>query len=76
MLLSFIQLMALGSAGKNMSKETVSYWKSEGSDYALRANMTEAEFVKESNRWSIASSGLLWDGVAMNKRDMIVLNRC
>jgi hypothetical protein len=38
-----------GSAcGKNMSKETVStIGNQKGNDYALRANMTEAEFVKE-----------------------------
>jgi RNA polymerase-interacting CarD/CdnL/TRCF family regulator len=33
-----------GACGKNMSKETVSTIETKGKNYALRANMTEAEF--------------------------------
>jgi hydroxyacylglutathione hydrolase len=47
-----------GSAcGKNMSKETVStIGEQKQQNYALRANMTEEEFVKEVNRWIVTSS--------------------
>jgi hydroxyacylglutathione hydrolase len=49
-----------GSAcGKNMSKETVStIGEQKKSNYALRANMTEEEFVKEVTEGLLASSAI------------------
>jgi hydroxyacylglutathione hydrolase len=52
-----------GSAcGKNMSKETVSTIGNQKQfNYALRANMTEAEFIKEVTDGLSASTSLFWD---------------
>jgi hypothetical protein len=43
-----------------MSKETVfNHWKSKETNYALRAAMTEAEFVCRSYGW-FASASVFW----------------
>ena len=58
-----------GSAcGKNMSKETVStIGNQKQSNYALRANMTEAEFVKEVTEGLLPPPAYFGMNVAMNK---------
>ncbi|MFY8126940.1 MAG: MBL fold metallo-hydrolase [Chitinophagaceae bacterium] len=58
-----------GSAcGKNMSKETVStIGKQKQSNYALRANMTEAEFIKEVTDGLLPPPTYFGANVAMNK---------
>ncbi|TDE28442.1 MBL fold metallo-hydrolase [Flavobacterium ranwuense] len=59
-----------GSAcGKNMSKETVStigYQKA--TNYALRANMTEAEFIQEVTEGLLPPPAYFGMNVAMNKK--------
>lgn len=59
-----------GSAcGKNMSKETVSTIGNQKQfNYALRANMTEAEFVKEVTDGLLPPPGYFSMNVAMNKK--------
>ncbi len=58
-----------GSAcGKNMSKETVStIGEQKAMNYALRADMTEAEFVKEVTDGLMPPPGYFGMNVAMNK---------
>lgn len=58
-----------GSAcGKNMSKETVStIGLQKAQNYALRANMTEDEFVKEVTDGLLPPPGYFGMNVAMNK---------
>ena len=58
-----------GSAcGKNMSKETVStIGEQKASNYALRADMTEAEFVKEVTDGLLPPPAYFGMNVAMNK---------
>lgn len=58
-----------GSAcGKNMSKETVStIGDQKNTNYALRANMTEAEFVQEVTDGLLPPPGYFGMNVAMNK---------
>lgn len=59
-----------GSAcGKNMSKETVStIGEQKQNNYALRADMTEAEFVKEVTDGLLPPPGYFGMNVAMNKQ--------
>ncbi len=59
-----------GSAcGKNMSKETVSTIGNQKQfNYALRADMTEAEFVKEVTEGLTPPPGYFAANVAMNKK--------
>jgi hydroxyacylglutathione hydrolase len=59
-----------GSAcGKNMSKETVStIGEQKRSNYALRADMTEQEFVKEVTDGLLPPPGYFGMNVAMNKK--------
>jgi hydroxyacylglutathione hydrolase len=59
-----------GSAcGKNMSAETVStIGNQKKMNYALRANMTEAEFVKEVTDGLLPPPGYFGMNVAMNKK--------
>ena len=59
-----------GSAcGKNMSAETVSTIGTQKKlNYALRANMTEAEFVKEVTDGLLPPPGYFGMNVAMNKK--------
>ncbi len=59
-----------GSAcGKNMSKETVSTIGNQKQfNYALRASMTEAEFVKEVTDGLLPPPGYFGMNVAMNKK--------
>ncbi|MBX9887658.1 MAG: MBL fold metallo-hydrolase [Flavobacteriaceae bacterium] len=59
-----------GSAcGKNMSKETVStIGNQKKENYALRANMTEAEFVKEVTDGLLPPPAYFGMNVAMNKK--------
>lgn len=59
-----------GSAcGKNMSKETVStIGNQKQSNYALRANMTEAEFIKEVTDGLLPPPAYFGMNVAMNKK--------
>jgi hydroxyacylglutathione hydrolase len=58
-----------GSAcGKNMSKETVgTIGEQKATNYALRATMTEAEFVKEVNDGLLPPPAYFGMNVAMNK---------
>ncbi|WP_269225403.1 MBL fold metallo-hydrolase [Flavobacterium eburneipallidum] len=58
-----------GSAcGKNMSKETVStIGEQKMTNYALRANMTEAEFIKEVTDGLLPPPAYFGMNVAMNK---------
>ncbi|MGA9638663.1 MBL fold metallo-hydrolase [Flavobacterium sp.] len=58
-----------GSAcGKNMSKETVStIGNQKETNYALRANMTEAEFIKEVTEGLLPPPAYFKMNVAMNK---------
>ena len=58
-----------GSAcGKNMSKETVStIGEQKANNYALRANMTEAEFIKEVTDGLLPPPSYFGANVAMNK---------
>jgi hydroxyacylglutathione hydrolase len=58
-----------GSAcGKNMSKETVStIGQQKSSNYALRADMTQAEFVKEVTDGLLPPPGYFGLNVGMNK---------
>jgi hydroxyacylglutathione hydrolase len=59
-----------GSAcGKNMSKETTSTIGNQKlTNYALRANMSEAEFVKEVTEGLLPPPGYFGMNVAMNKK--------
>lgn len=59
-----------GSAcGKNMSKETVStIGNQKATNYALRANMTEAEFVTEVTEGLLPPPAYFGMNVAMNKK--------
>jgi glyoxylase-like metal-dependent hydrolase (beta-lactamase superfamily II)/rhodanese-related sulfurtransferase len=59
-----------GSAcGKNMSKETVStIGEQKVTNYALRANMTEAEFVQEVTEGLLPPPAYFGMNVAMNKK--------
>jgi hydroxyacylglutathione hydrolase len=59
-----------GSAcGKNMSKETVStIGEQKKNNYALRADMTEQEFVKEVTDGLLPPPGYFGMNVAMNKK--------
>jgi len=59
-----------GSAcGKNMSKETVStIGEQKATNYALRANMTESEFVKEVTDGLLPPPAYFGMNVAMNKK--------
>jgi glyoxylase-like metal-dependent hydrolase (beta-lactamase superfamily II)/rhodanese-related sulfurtransferase len=59
-----------GSAcGKNMSKETVStIGEQKKNNYALRADMTEEEFVKEVTDGLLPPPGYFGMNVAMNKK--------
>jgi hydroxyacylglutathione hydrolase len=59
-----------GSAcGKNMSKETVStIGNQKANNYALRANMTEAEFIKEVTDGLLPPPAYFGMNVAMNKK--------
>lgn len=59
-----------GSAcGKNMSKETVStIGNQKATNYALRANMTEAEFIKEVTTGLLPPPAYFGMNVAMNKQ--------
>jgi len=59
-----------GSAcGKNMSKETVgSIGDQKATNYALRANMTEAEFIQEVTDGLLPPPAYFGMNVAMNKR--------
>jgi hydroxyacylglutathione hydrolase len=65
-----------GSAcGKNMSKETVSTIGAQKQhNYALRANMTEAEFVKEVTDGLLPPPGYFPLNVAMNKNGYESIN--
>ncbi|MEY3425942.1 MAG: hypothetical protein RL265_1072 [Bacteroidota bacterium] len=56
------------SCGKNMSKETVStIGEQKQMNYALRSNMTEAEFVKEVTDGLLPPPGYFGMNVMMNK---------
>jgi glyoxylase-like metal-dependent hydrolase (beta-lactamase superfamily II)/rhodanese-related sulfurtransferase len=56
------------SCGKNMSKETVStIGEQKAANYALRADMTEAEFVKEVTDGLLPPPGYFGMNVMMNK---------
>jgi hypothetical protein len=56
------------ACGKNMSKETVStIGNQKETNYALRANMTEAEFVKEVTDGLLPPPAYFGMNVAMNK---------
>jgi glyoxylase-like metal-dependent hydrolase (beta-lactamase superfamily II)/rhodanese-related sulfurtransferase len=56
------------SCGKNMSKETVStIGEQKRANYALRADMTEAEFVKEVTDGLLPPPGYFGMNVMMNK---------
>jgi len=59
-----------GSAcGKNMSKETIStIGNQKTTNYALRANMTEAEFIKEVTDGLLPPPAYFGMNVAMNKQ--------
>ncbi|KQB44565.1 Metallo-beta-lactamase family protein [Flavobacterium daejeonense] len=59
-----------GSAcGKNMSKETIStIGNQKATNYALRANMTEAEFIKEVTDGLLPPPAYFGMNVAMNKQ--------
>jgi glyoxylase-like metal-dependent hydrolase (beta-lactamase superfamily II)/rhodanese-related sulfurtransferase len=59
-----------GSAcGKNMSKETVStIGNQKATNYALRANMTETEFIKEVTDGLLPPPAYFGMNVAMNKK--------
>ncbi|MFV8365937.1 MBL fold metallo-hydrolase [Flavobacterium sp. XS1P27] len=59
-----------GSAcGKNMSKETIStIGEQKATNYALRANMTEAEFVQEVTEGLLPPPAYFGMNVAMNKK--------
>ena len=59
-----------GSAcGKNMSKETVStIGNQKATNYALRANMTEAEFIQEVTEGLLPPPAYFGMNVAMNKK--------
>ena len=59
-----------GSAcGKNMSKETIStIGNQKETNYALRANMTEAEFIKEVTDGLLPPPAYFGMNVAMNKK--------
>ena len=59
-----------GSAcGKNMSKETVStVGNQKATNYALRANMTETEFIKEVTDGLLPPPAYFGMNVAMNKK--------
>jgi glyoxylase-like metal-dependent hydrolase (beta-lactamase superfamily II)/rhodanese-related sulfurtransferase len=59
-----------GSAcGKNMSKETVStIGNQKATNYALRADMTEAEFIKEVTEGLLPPPAYFGMNVAMNKQ--------
>jgi glyoxylase-like metal-dependent hydrolase (beta-lactamase superfamily II)/rhodanese-related sulfurtransferase len=59
-----------GSAcGKNMSKETVStIGEQKATNYALRSNMTEAEFVQEVTEGLLPPPAYFGMNVAMNKK--------
>lgn len=59
-----------GSAcGKNMSKETVStIGNQKATNYALRANMTEAEFISEVTEGLLPPPAYFGMNVAMNKK--------
>ncbi|MFL9832032.1 MBL fold metallo-hydrolase [Flavobacterium sp. ST-87] len=59
-----------GSAcGKNMSKKTVStIGNQKATNYALRANMTEAEFIKEVTDGLLPPPAYFGMNVAMNKK--------
>ncbi len=59
-----------GSAcGKNMSKETVStIGNQKANNYALRANMTEAEFITEVTEGLLPPPAYFGMNVAMNKK--------
>jgi hydroxyacylglutathione hydrolase len=59
-----------GSAcGKNMSKETVStIGNQKANNYALRANMTEVEFIKEVTEGLLPPPAYFGMNVAMNKK--------
>ncbi|MFV8391889.1 MBL fold metallo-hydrolase [Flavobacterium sp. LB2P6] len=59
-----------GSAcGKNMSKETVStIGDQKATNYALRANMTEAEFIQEVTEGLLPPPAYFGMNVAMNKK--------
>jgi hydroxyacylglutathione hydrolase len=59
-----------GSAcGKNMSKETVgTIGNQKETNYALRANMTEAEFIKEVTEGLLPPPAYFGMNVAMNKK--------
>ena len=59
-----------GSAcGKNMSKETIStIGNQKATNYALRANMTEAEFIKEVTDDLLPPPAYFGMNVAMNKQ--------
>ncbi|MES2238699.1 MAG: MBL fold metallo-hydrolase [Bacteroidota bacterium] len=59
-----------GSAcGKNMSKETMStIGNQKATNYALRANMTEAEFIKEVTEGLLPPPAYFGMNVAMNKQ--------
>ncbi|WP_281228608.1 MBL fold metallo-hydrolase [Flavobacterium aquiphilum] len=59
-----------GSAcGKNMSKETVStIGNQKATNYALRDNMTEAEFIKEVTEGLLPPPAYFGMNVAMNKK--------
>nr|WP_315232640.1 MBL fold metallo-hydrolase [uncultured Flavobacterium sp.] len=59
-----------GSAcGKNMSKETVStIGEQKATNYALRTNMTEAEFVQEVTEGLLPPPAYFGMNVAMNKK--------
>jgi hydroxyacylglutathione hydrolase len=65
-----------GSAcGKNMSKETVStIGQQKEQNYALRANMTEAEFVKEVTDGLLPPPAYFPMNVAMNKKGYDSIN--
>lgn len=65
-----------GSAcGKNMSKETVSTIGAQKQhNYALRANMTEAEFIKEVTDGLLPPPGYFPLNVAMNKNGYDSIN--
>ncbi|RVT73986.1 MBL fold metallo-hydrolase [Flavobacterium sufflavum] len=59
-----------GSAcGKNMSKETIStIGNQKATNYALRANMTEAEFIKEVTEGLLPPPAYFGMNVTMNKQ--------
>src|SRR6218665_2977438 len=65
-----------GSAcGKNMSKETVStIGEQKAMNYALRADMTEVEFVKEVTDGLLPPPGYFGMNVAMNKNGYDSIN--